>query len=451
MKNRFFFTLIIAVLCVFLISASGEALRTYCVEFPHRLERNYDSYVQAFPNLEIASDNTWYDDTSELLSALKSANPPFDLFQLSISIYGSRRIMSEGMCTDLSGSAVIQEAASRLWPSLRQQLIFDGKLYAVPDSVLLSSFTWCEDAWQAAGLAGTPAPSCYTELLDFLEQWVARVKHSPVPDVRVSSMFDESLYNRHSYVRYLVEVLLDCYMMPHFAKGRTPVFDTPEFRALLDRAVALGRALYDAEPQKIEGMKQLFENNLSAYSILPVKGGYSHAMPLRVSPNQPALHKAAATLVCMGAGGQNQALATRYLEHKITHLASYAGTYAFMDSQPLMRENLEADIADQQQRVLKTQSQLNKGGFSAPRRNELTEQLRRQTRVLESMQTEEWKYLVSARWLAEYNKVAPTLFFPPHTPLLMREAWQLKEDFSTGKISTDQFIKQLDRLANQSD
>lgn len=85
MKNRFFFTLIIAVLCVFLISASGETLRTYCVEFPHRLERNYDSYVQAFPNLEIASDNTWYDDTSELLSALKSANPPFDLFQLSIS------------------------------------------------------------------------------------------------------------------------------------------------------------------------------------------------------------------------------------------------------------------------------------------------------------------------------------------------------------------------------
>ena len=438
--------LIFFTLCLFVLSASGETLRTQGVEFPHRLNPSYDSFMGAFPGLKLESDNTWYDNTEALLNALKGARPPFDLFQLNLSSYDCQRIMAEGLCADLSGSVIIQEAAGRLWPSLRVQLMRDGKIHAIPDSVLLSSFSWNEDGWKAAGLDGTPAPTCYSELLDFLEQWVNCVKQSPVPNVRVSSMFDESLYNQHSYVRYMVEVLMDCHILPSLAEGRMPQFDTPEFRALLDRSVKLGQALYTAEPQKIEGMMQLFDNSLSSYGILPVNGGYSHAMPLRISTDQPALHKATARLLCLGSGSANQELATRYLEHAIAHLSSYAGTYAFVDSQPLMRENLTKDIDEQKQRIEKTRNQLNRGGLSASRQKELEDQLSRQSRVLESMQSEDWKYLVSPQWLAEYKEIAPTLFFPPHTPLLWREAWQLTEDFSTGKISADQFIKALDQL-----
>ncbi len=112
---------------------------------------------------------------------------------------------------------------------------------------------------------------------------------------------------------------------------------------------------------------QLFDNSLSSYGIPSRQWRLFPCHALRISADQPALHKATARLLCLGSDSANQELATRYLEHAITHLSSYAGTYAFMDSQPLMRENLDKDIDEQKQRIDKTRNQLNRGGLSASR------------------------------------------------------------------------------------
>lgn len=376
---------IASIFCLILSSASALTLHTLGVYEPTRHDAHYAAITQAFPDVTFQPDNNdWYESTGELLDALKSADPGIDLFSISDYLDFSQ-VMAAGLCADLSDSQIIREAVGRMWPSIQARLTREGRIYAIPESILLSNFGWCEDAWQAAGLTDQAPPSSYLELLDFLEMWVERIKKTPEPSIRVNSKFEESLYNKQSYVVSLIPVLLDCYILPYLYENRIPKFDTAEFRGLLDRTLGVAHALYAAEPPPGPGNMQLFDNDLKSFGMIGIKDGYSHAMPLRVSLDQPVLYKASLRLLCVGAGSSQEKLAAAYLEQVVNNLQPYDATYAFRDSQPLERKDLQQDISDQKQRIDKTASQLNQQSLSATKRQELEEQLKRQTQVLESM------------------------------------------------------------------
>lgn len=440
----------ISVICLMLCHVSAETLYTQRVSAPGAHHPGYSSFIDTFPHLVFNSDNTWFNTTDEFVSALKLSNPPFDLFSLD-GYYSRERLMSEEFCADLSQSKVISDTLGRMWPAIVDAATKDGRIYAVPESILLSGFGICEDAWQAAGLSDIPVPASYMELLAFLEQWVERIKQAPEPKIRISNMIDESLYNRQSYINYLLPVLLDCYTLPMLYEGRMPGFHTEEFRALLERTVNVGLALYEAEPRAGEGNMQLFQNELMGFGIIGIKDGYSHAMPLRIRNDQPVLFKGSLSLLCVGAESGQKNLAIDYLEHVITHLSSYTASYAFMDSQALERPHLDEDIADQKKRIDLTIAQLNDPNLSKAKRQELEEQLKRQNNVLKSMQTEDWKYLISPDWLAKYHIAAPYLYFPDASPCVYtsaegKEMLQLMRRFADNEINADQFITGLDLL-----
>ncbi|MGI6725731.1 MAG: hypothetical protein ACOX62_05975 [Christensenellales bacterium] len=437
-------------ICLLLCSISAETLFTQRVSAPDAHHPAYSSFSEAFPDLVFNSDNTWFNTTDEFVLALNQNNPPFDLFSLD-GHYSRERLMSEEFCADLSQSKIIRATLGRMWPAIVDAATKDGRIYAVPESILLSGFGTCEDAWQAAGLSDIPAPTSYMELLTFLEQWVERIKQTPEPKIRVCNMMDESLYNRRSYVNYLLPVLLDCYTLPMLCEGRMPVFNTEDFRALLERTVNVGIALCEAEPRAGEGNMQLFENELMGFGIIGIKDGYSRAMPLRIRNDQPVLFKGRLSLLCAGAESGQKKLSIDYLEHVITHLSSYTASYAFMDSQALERPHLDEDIADQKKRIDLTIAQLNDSNLSKAKRQELEEQLKRQSNVLKSMQTEDWKYLISPDWLAKYHTAAPHLYFPDAGPYVYtsaegREMLQLMRRFADDEINVDQFVTGLDLL-----
>jgi hypothetical protein len=122
-----------------------------------------------------------------------------------------------------------------------------------------------------------------------------------------------------------------------------------------------------------------------------------------------------------------------------------------MDSQALERPHLDEDIADQKKRIDLTIAQLNDPNLSKAKRQELEEQLKRQNNVLKSMQTEDWKYLISPDWLAKYHIAAPYLYFPDASPCVYtsaegKEMLQLMRRFADNEINADQFITGLDLL-----
>lgn len=439
--------MIMLILCFAQQSALGETLITQRVLVDDRNEA-CQTFRQAYPNVEFTADYEYYSTTETYLDALYKSR--FDLFEMSTSTYDCREIMEKGYCANLSESEAVQEALSRMHAPIREQLEYDGRIYGVPTDISFSAFSWCADAFHAAGLSEADVPATYPQLMDFLEAWIKRIKANPENNISINNMFDETLYNKGSYVRYLLEILMDCYVMQCEYAGEPIKFDTPEFRELLERTKTIGKALYDAEPRK-KGTMRLFSNTLTCWSFHEIDDGLSHVIPMRITEDQPALIKAQMDILCVGASGGQPVLALAYLENVLNHMDQYARTFVFTDSTPLERSGLESEIADQQTRIDETRRKLKNLKLDDSTRAELENDLSKQTKVLEHMQTDEYRYFISPEWLADYQAHANLLYFPAPGAFggdtdAGRDMRQLIAEFAEGSVNIDAFIQRMDQM-----
>lgn len=403
---------ILLTLCFLTSSALGETLYTHHVSVDPQWTGAYEPFAMEHPGVAFAFNDDFYYTTEEFLHALNTSSPKFDMFQMNTDAFDCQGIMAMGYCADLSESQVVQEALSRMHAPIREKLMADGMIYGIPHSITFSTFSWCQDAWDAAGLTEADVPTTYSQLLDFLENWIKRIEKQPEKDISVNNMFDETLYGPYSYTYYLLNILMDTYVT-HCERAGVPVrFDVPVFRELLDRTKTVGEALYKAEPKK-KGKMQLFDNGLSGYTLFGTQEGMSHVIPLRITEDQPLLIKALMDLYCVGADSERKELATAYVEsaltHMDTHTEEYTRAYVFTDSQPLERADLESDIPE---------------------------------------------YLISPAWLADYKAYAHLLYFPGPGIYSMsteesRQMRRLVESFSKGKISMEAFIQSADEIVRQ--
>ena len=377
-------------------AAWGETLYTHGIS-TNRNDPGAAAFKDAHPQVNFVSDDKWYGSTEELIEGL-SKQPKRDLFYADSLCQNLDAILTPAYCADLTGSATVRAIVERMHPVIQEQVMRDGKIYAIPTWVSFSSLSWCQDAWDAAGLTAEDVPTTYVELLDFLERWVERIKKEPLPEIHVENRFDETIYGKHTYTSWLLEILIKTYILQAKYAGEVPDFDAPAFRALVERSVAVGRALYQHEPlKKGQGRMprmRLFTNNILSYTYLEMEDGFSHVIPLRITADQPALYEASLHIYCAGADGANPALALEFLDAAASHLEDIVQDLVFTDGEPL----------------------------------------------------DGW---LSEQWLAEYRACAGQLFFPK--PWAMDHTWVGKCDqYGKGAMSTEEFITWLTEEARKA-
>lgn len=113
------------------------------------------------------------------LAQLQSDHAP-DLFGLVTSNEDVESFKAARVLADLSGSEIIRDAVSRMRHQTQRLLTTeDGGIVGLPNAHMLRPLYWDQEAWDAAGLTSADVPQSFTELLDFLEAWAARVASSP--------------------------------------------------------------------------------------------------------------------------------------------------------------------------------------------------------------------------------------------------------------------------------
>ena len=201
-------------------------------------------------------------------------------------------LKENGVLYDMSESAIIREAVGRMYPAVQSFVTDDaGRIVAFPYSFSEMPLYWLQDAWDAAGLTEADVPHSYTELLDFLERWLARAAEHPEKQVCVSHLFGfTSSVREYDFTNWLMELLRYCWEYQQRFAGQPVHYDDPQFYALAERTRAIGMALYKSEPR---GKKR--QNMLELFTLgAPIANdgreyGVSHAMPLRLTRDQPAL------------------------------------------------------------------------------------------------------------------------------------------------------------------
>ncbi|MDD3410941.1 MAG: extracellular solute-binding protein [Eubacteriales bacterium] len=245
----------------------------------------------------------------EGLALLRLENAP-DLYEAASQYCDVAEMKNADALADLSGSAAIREAVGRMRPEVQAAATQpDGRIIGLPISALTNPVYWRQEAFDAAGLTAEDVPQSYIELLDFAEKWVERIGERPEKTVCFT---DTRLFGgnaSYNYTHWLLEFLIETWEMQAYEAGETLHFDTPEFIALLERTRSVGKRLRKAEPssKKREKMMPLFYNQAGGSGREGLynggrEEGLSHALPFRVTADQPVLMRGGVRMYAVRAG-----------------------------------------------------------------------------------------------------------------------------------------------------
>ena len=250
-----------------------------------------------------------------LRESLHSDNPPdlFGLYDGNLTEY-----LNEGFCASFTPSDRMLEDIGNMPPIIQQALkdIYtgDGRLYAYPKGVELRPMLfWVPEAWKASPFRDMAPPTCFSELLDFLETYL------DTPHDGFCFYFDlqDHINPRGEWIYLLIQ----CWIIQHRYHRQDIQFNTPEFVPLLDRAVELFNRLYREEPNsKKQKGRQLFTNYYFGYTTNG-KDQYTWAnvIPWRITPDQPPLMNVWVSLYCARNGSPYSDRAAELFECIVDH------------------------------------------------------------------------------------------------------------------------------------
>ena len=231
---------------LFCLPAAAE--ENAVLRFNHCLGGDHPGWI-AFParhpEVDWAFSESNYQDTDELLADIQSGNFDADLFHL-YSFYDARKLMREGACQDLTDVPGVARAAKKLYPAVREQVMLDGKIYALPDVVRFDYWRINRKNWEAAGLGDTPVPDTLPKLFDFLEAWLLQYRPMEPGAFRVIGYWDGTVYDADDYARHLIRWAVDGALLQKTYQ-KEPLRLDADIIPLLERARRVGKAIHAAE------------------------------------------------------------------------------------------------------------------------------------------------------------------------------------------------------------
>ena len=288
--------------------------------------------------IKLASNDDSFSDGVTLMNGRKAP----DVYGFYSGNEDLAAMVDAGLLADLSSSDIIREWTERLRPDIRDYVTDEsGHIFAIPDNgAYIRPLYWRKDAWDAAGYAESDVPQSYTELLDFLDGWIARIAEQPSKTVCVA---DTTRWNtgtaKCNYMYWLLDVLVSSWEMQTYYAGETLNFDTPEFIALLERTRDVGLRLYKTEPhtKKRQKMLPLFQNGVIMYSFNDgLDWGLSRTVPFRITADQPKLMRMNVSLSVIRADSLWKDALMACFEDLLSRRTPGDGDYAdlYVDTQP---------------------------------------------------------------------------------------------------------------------
>lgn len=405
-----------------------------------------------YPDVKVDEETyKYYRTTSEMASDLLMDAFDYDVFVLMSDCVDHRTIMRKEYCLDLSNSGIIQNAMQELHPVFAEQCVMDGKIYAIPHLFQMNYLTFSQPILGQTGIEHVETPSSFPEFLDFIEQWISYKRANPGCNVALLGMSywgDASFYNESSYTSFLVDQLMQNYIMQKEYQGVSIQFDKDELLPLLNRCYQLGQELFQCDA----GIQ-------SAFSIVQI--GFPNSFPddadylsLRLDNAQPHLISTSMQLYAVNAETANPDLCIALMEQLCLNNWPQYNTLFYQNTEPLRDPKYDSEVARIQQLIQDTQDQLDSDNLDSVYRAELEYRLGRQQTILNGyLENEEKQYLITATALDNFRKHINFLFV--HTPSLFHANdteranvfRQSKSRFAAGQMSADAFLNELNNVA----
>lgn len=447
MKRRCFL-LLICVLCALHSISLAESGGTLTIGGFSELSEGYQMLRECYPDASVSCVPLSVLSTDELVSALLTKNFNYDIFSLATNTFDIHTLAERGYCADMSANPDVMALVQRMYPSIQNEIAWDGQVFALPYACSLDYLAYDPEAWATAGLSELDIPGNFSEFLDFLENWLLQAESGSEPAYSIFADFDETMYTEDSYAIRLLELLLKQHLMQQSFAGSTLDFSDAVFRTLAERCVDIGHRLYGIEPQA---------NTQSPLFHFPIGTSMSdlqYMISLRLHNQQPILINATMNVMVIHSESDTTELAMAFAVYQAEHYQDgLFAAFLFSDATAIENPMYASDIASWQKRIDETKTRLEQADELTPEaRNEFEAQRARYEASLVKVSDDANRFLITEEDLEVYRQYGSSFYFQPPTvfdPATEegQAAKNLCARYATGTMDIDQFIKRLDEMA----
>lgn len=400
------------------------------------------------PDIPLIFSEQYY-GMSELGQAMVSGDTTIDVIRTGVES-GFDNLLSKGYCADLSSSQKLMDYVNSLYPALRDQVMKDGKLYAIPVSVYGSTLCYMPSKLEEIGLTEEDMPTNFVELCEFITRW----NNEWIDDENKTNVmpFCTTMSNRS----VVFDLMLKAYLDYYDAKGEPLNFDTPEFNAMLTALDSMDASNLDMpanmSDQEYDEYYQLYSGVFVDRGLLSEAEGDYAAVPLKLSIGEGVDFTVGVSMEVLFVNPRcaNLAEAIKLLECYVDTLDdSFAILMCPDRNDPVENTYYEQTVKNFEEGLADLQEQL-KTADDAQKRD-LQDTIAYYEQALENKDSFRWDYAPAT--IAQYREIGDHVF-ARHANVLYSagndtstQLRSLHERYVQKQITKEQYIKELNQKA----
>lgn len=405
-------------------------------------------FTQENPDIPLIFSEQYY-GMAQLGQAMVSGDTTIDVIRTSVA-NGFDNLLEKGYCADLSSSQKLMDYVNSLYPALRDEVMKDGKLYAIPVSVYGSTLSYMPSKLEEIGLTEEDMPTTFVELCEFITRW----NNEWIDDESKTNVmpFCTTMSNRS----VVFDLMLKAYLDYYDAKGEPLTFDTPEFNAMLTALDSMDASSLDMpanmSDQEYDEYYQLYSGVFVDRGLLSTAEGEYATVPLKLSIGEDKDFTVGVTMEILFVNPRcaNLPEAIKLLECYVDTLDNSYKILMCPDcNDPVENQYYQDTLKNFQDSLAELQEQL-KTADDAEKRD-LEDAIKYYEDSLNNKESFRWDY--SAQTIAQYREIGDHVF-ARHANILYSagddtstQLRSLHERYVQKQITRDQYIKELNQKA----
>lgn len=403
------------------------------------------SFVKNYPDIPVDVADEYTNSLEELTNAMVSESNAYDVLLLTTSYMPVDRLVEKGYATDLSEFPGIMEIINQMDSRYVEPMRVDGKVYGAP--VDMSAYTYAVnmDLWEEIGLSEEDLPTTIAQLYDFLAEWDYEYADD-YPDIRLMNMSPMN--------QMLFSMMLENYISYRQKEGEPLLFDTPEFRSMVEAYERVDFSTLDKQTDEevinFWGQDALFsyDTSIGRFSMRRWAGSQNtRILPLCITEDVQPVIGANVSVLIINPKTTRQAEAVLYVENYLKNLDKAGANITLFPNHndPVEASGYQKQKEEQEQELDKQKGLLQSAEESA--HAEIKSHIERLEAALED--TEKYRYDASAEDIQDFRQnIDPILWVNEMSVLYSGGADEFSKFFQQylqGAMPMEQFVKETDK------
>lgn len=390
-------------------------------------------------------DKDYFSTAQEMGQALVSGEDQIDILCINVNYIDLQRLMEKGYCEELSSSEALTSFVNSTYGVVQDALTVDGKVYAVPFSIDMTSFGSYMNKEEFNAFiteSGIKIPENYLDLIQLLKDWGEKGYYETYSDYR--------LIESEQVKSLLLSNILEDYFYYLEATKQELTMDTPVLRNALAALEELDVSDWqeDIDWDDEDAVDEYFYKTSVFDSYINVDvyaSGSDTVIPLSMSEETDPAIPMRLEVMFINPRSQHKETAIRYMEAYVAAMDESIKIKLCPDhNDPVENPYYERNLEDMQEAL----DSMNKQLEEATEEN-VKETLREQITYQEEYMAryrENSRYNVTEESIAAYRALDKYFFVPTVQSNFYQytEVRTLRDQYQEGLINLDQFIQQAD-------